>query len=348
MAFHAYQSNAGWKRSSRIRFWRINVGFQRFFVLVDCLSYFMAFDRLFPLFDDWRLTFAKMAEKELTRIRNFKSEFRFIFMKKTLLILSLFFAIFSFSQKNVKDSIFVFYFKPAQAKVPKDSLIRFQKFYKKFESCQSCVFELKGFADSVGNESNNIKLSQQRIDYVKSLLTKHKKTQFKYLPLGEKLSQKSKNNQDFRKVVLRVRSGKSIPATETKNIQANNKKDTLTPEERRFVDFSKRNEAVRLNILFRLNTTDLIEESLDDVELLAKYLLENPTVNAKLLGHVCCTDDYQLSRSRALQIKVFLVRKGVNYSRLSAEGFGNTKPAVFEKGPAEEQINRRVEVIFWE
>ncbi|MFN5417802.1 MAG: OmpA family protein [Flavobacteriia bacterium] len=270
-------------------------------------------------------------------------------MKLILLVILFAFNLTLFSQKTVKDSIYVFYFKSAQAKIPSDSLVKFQKFYKKYESCSSCIYELKGFADSVGNDAQNKVLSEKRIAYVKSLLKNTKITQIKEIPLGEKLSQKTKNNQDFRKVILRVKNPSLKNVTDLVQSEIKEvKKDTLTPVEKRKMEFSQRNKAIRLNILFYVNRIDLLPESRDDLEILAMYLQENPKVYARLEGHVCCNNDQELSRNRAMAIKIYLIQKGIKNYRLNAEGFGNTRPAVEEKNAADEQINRRVEVIFYE
>lgn len=266
-------------------------------------------------------------------------------MKQLLLAFFFFSVTFSLTQESVKDSVFVFYFKPGKAKIPSDSLICFQKFYKNFESCKTCIFELTGFTDSIGNEASNIKLSQQRINYVKSVLTKHPKTNVRELSLGEKMAQKTNNNQEFRKVIVCV-------SNSTKNKLVNVKllpfSDSLSPNFKRFTELKKLNTTIRLNILFELNEIEILKESEIEVEILTQYLLLNPHLKAKLLGHVCCLNNYVLSYKRALRIKESLVKRGVAENRLKAEGFGNKRPLVNEYTAKDEQINRRVEVIFYE
>lgn len=265
-------------------------------------------------------------------------------MKQLLLILFFFSVISSFTQKVNKDSVFVFYFKPAKAKISGDSLLRFKQFYKKFEGCQSCIFELKGFTDSVGDLASNLQLSKQRIDYVRSLLVKHSKTQFREFPIGEKMAQKTKNNQEFRKVILRV----FIPKKENVKSKTLDLSDSLSPHFKRYVEFKQLNTTIRLQILFELNEVEMLKESETEVEVLTLYLLQNPHLKAKLLGHVCCLNNSELSYRRALKIKETLIKRGVSENRLKAEGFGNRRPIVNEYNAKDEQINRRVEVVFYE
>ena len=268
-------------------------------------------------------------------------------MKYSLLILLFSISFVHFSQSK-KDSIYVFYFKSGEAKLKADSLLPFQKFYRKFEKCATCTFELKGFADSVGSFDANAKLSQKRILYVKSLLTKTAAAQIKELPFGEKLSQKSHNLQEFRKVMLFVKNHRP-GAVENKTTISLNKPDTLTPAQRRLREFDQRNKPIRLNILFRVNTTVLLFESRDDLDILWQYMVDNPGLKIKLDGHVCCdNNDLILSRNRSVEVMRYLTQKGIDAKRISVEGHGNTKPLVEEVDAATEQINRRVEVTFLE
>ena len=252
--------------------------------------------------------------------------------------------LFAFNQGK-KDSVYVFYFKSAEAKLKADSLVRFTRFYRKFETCSSCIFELKGFADSVGNEAANVKLSQKRIDFVKTLLTKTKAEQIKEFPYGEKLSQKSTQLQEFRKVILFVKVKTDVPELNKTTISI--KPDSLGIREKRLREFDTRNKPIRLNILFRVNTTVLLYESWEDLDLLALYLSDNPELKIRLDGHVCCdNNDYVLSRNRAVEVMRYLAQKKIDPKRIMVDGHGNTQPLVKEVDAATEQINRRVEVTF--
>lgn len=277
-------------------------------------------------------------------------------MKAILLFLAVFSLKCGFCQSKQKDSVYVFYFKSAKAVQPIDSIQKFKKFYKKFESCATCIIELKGYTDSVGGVEANLLLSKKRIEFVKKQLSPIHLKQLEVLPFGEKLSQSSKNDQFYRKVVLKIKAQKTVvlkaadksnPLTQSPVTNLSYYDSLNTPDKLKKA-FEVRNRAIRLNLLFELNSINLVDDVQRDLELLAAYLLENKKLKIKLVGHVCCSNDYELSRGRALQVKRFLIVKGVEANRMSCEGVGNTQPSVKEISPETEAINRRVEVTFYE
>jgi outer membrane protein OmpA-like peptidoglycan-associated protein len=79
----------------------------------------------------------------------------------------------------------------------------------------------------------------------------------------------------------------------------------------------------------------------------AKYLLSNTHLNIRINGH---TDDLgsdisnlTLSQERAEEVKRYLVSKGIDESRMTAIGFGETKPKVANTDDASRAKNRRTE-----
>lgn len=84
---------------------------------------------------------------------------------------------------------------------------------------------------------------------------------------------------------------------------------------------------------------------LDDV---AKLLVANPQVgNVDVEGHTDSLGSTELntklSQARAEAVKAYLVGKGVDAARLTATGFGPTRPAADNKTAAGREQNRRVE-----
>lgn len=61
-------------------------------------------------------------------------------------------------------------------------------------------------------------------------------------------------------------------------------------------------------------------------------------------GHVCCADEMELSEKRALQVRDYLVARGVNPARLEHKGFSNHRPLAKEIDAATREMNRRVEI----
>jgi flagellar motor protein MotB len=102
-------------------------------------------------------------------------------------------------------------------------------------------------------------------------------------------------------------------------------------------------------IIFSSNSyllTDPVEIILVD---LVSTLKQNSKLKMKIHGH---TDDVgnfnanlSLSENRALAVKNFLIKKGINSNRLVSKGFGESRPKVPNINNFSRRINRRVEFI---
>lgn len=100
----------------------------------------------------------------------------------------------------------------------------------------------------------------------------------------------------------------------------------------------------------------LVPKAVSVLEDLLGTLKAHPSLKIEIQGHVCCpgdghsdgfdfdSHDYNLSENRAKAIYLYLVKNGIGKDRLTYKGYGRTRPKVEETGPAEEQINRRVEI----
>jgi outer membrane protein OmpA-like peptidoglycan-associated protein len=114
----------------------------------------------------------------------------------------------------------------------------------------------------------------------------------------------------------------------------------------------KRGTIAKLDeIYFAAGLAVILEESDPKLKRLRDFMLLNPSVSIEIQGHV--NDDSKrglfskrLSKRRAQRILKYLVDSGISASRLSAVGFGNSKP-VFKnpKNEDEKEANRRVEIL---
>ncbi|HEY0059463.1 MAG TPA: OmpA family protein, partial [Flavisolibacter sp.] len=102
------------------------------------------------------------------------------------------------------------------------------------------------------------------------------------------------------------------------------------------------------NIFFPLNEFALQPESEVELERLVQLLKENPGVKIQIEGHTDAVgkaaDNERLSQNRAKSVVTYLLGQGIAASRLTAKGFGATKPIgnnATEEGRAQ---NRRTEV----
>jgi len=104
----------------------------------------------------------------------------------------------------------------------------------------------------------------------------------------------------------------------------------------------------RLLVFFDFDKAEPKEESIPEMERIIDFLRENPDKNIQIEGHTDDqgTDDYnnKLSIDRAKAVREYLVAAGIDGMRISAVGYGKTKPLVPEKSDDARALNRRVEM----
>jgi outer membrane protein OmpA-like peptidoglycan-associated protein len=117
----------------------------------------------------------------------------------------------------------------------------------------------------------------------------------------------------------------------------------------RDIYLDKSQNKVRLLVFFETDKAELQKSSLPELQRVAKFLKANPNYQVEIAGHTDNTGDdkynMELSTKRANSVVDYLVRNGVDRSRLTAKGYGETMPVSSndtEDGRAE---NRRVEFI---
>ena len=101
------------------------------------------------------------------------------------------------------------------------------------------------------------------------------------------------------------------------------------------------------NVLFYQGTANFIEGSQKELDLVADMMSENPNIKIELAGHTDNVGDpilnLQLSNERVQVVKDYLIRKGVQYYRISGKGYGGNKPMVANDTESNKRLNRRVE-----
>ena len=102
------------------------------------------------------------------------------------------------------------------------------------------------------------------------------------------------------------------------------------------------------NIYFATGKFVLLSKSFKGLDEVAKIMKEDEAMKIAIDGH---TDDVgseasnvRLSENRANAVKNYLVKKGVDASRIVVTGYGETKPIADNKTAAGRQKNRRVEL----
>lgn len=102
-------------------------------------------------------------------------------------------------------------------------------------------------------------------------------------------------------------------------------------------------------ILFDVNKTDLKPDAQTNLQNLATSLRNNPQTNITIIGHTDNTGsetyNQDLSVRRAASVKTFISGNGVDPSRMTTQGKGETEPIADNSTEAGRAQNRRVEIV---
>ena len=103
------------------------------------------------------------------------------------------------------------------------------------------------------------------------------------------------------------------------------------------------------SLYFTQSTADLLPTSRPTLNALAQELRERPALRLEIAGH---TDNVgeadrnlRLSQQRAQVVRRYLLQQGIDSLRLTARGYGGTRPVADNRNPQERPRNRRVEVV---
>ncbi|GAA3933909.1 PA14 domain-containing protein [Hymenobacter algoricola] len=103
------------------------------------------------------------------------------------------------------------------------------------------------------------------------------------------------------------------------------------------------------NLYFTQSTATLLPASRPLLNQLARTLRARPALRLEIAGH---TDNVgepalnlRLSEQRARTVRQYLVQQGIDSVRLTARGYGGTRPVADNHDPGQRPRNRRVEVV---
>ncbi|WP_285008157.1 OmpA family protein [Pedobacter faecalis] len=104
-------------------------------------------------------------------------------------------------------------------------------------------------------------------------------------------------------------------------------------------------ELVMKNIFFETNKSELLPASLTELNTLISFLKDNPGLQVEVQGHTDNVgkpeDNLKLSLARAKSVHNHLVDSGIQASRLSFKGFGETAPIAGNSTEKDRSLNRR-------
>lgn len=133
-----------------------------------------------------------------------------------------------------------------------------------------------------------------------------------------------------------------LPGTEENQGCPVIKQDTVRKVVEEKVNFAAR------KIFFKANSDLLIEESIAPLDEVAVLLNNYRSYKVVIEGHTDSTGSSHinniLSQKRAETVKIYLMEKGVDASRLTAIGYGAERPLISNSTPAGRAVNRRVEI----
>ena len=113
-------------------------------------------------------------------------------------------------------------------------------------------------------------------------------------------------------------------------------------------EIKKRVDIAAKNILFVTGSAKLQSKSFKGLNDVAQIMKENPGMSLAIDGHTdwVGSDEYnqKLSDDRAASVMNYIVSKGVDASRITSAGHGETMPIADNKTAAGRQQNRRVEM----
>jgi outer membrane protein OmpA-like peptidoglycan-associated protein len=102
------------------------------------------------------------------------------------------------------------------------------------------------------------------------------------------------------------------------------------------------------SLAFENSKSEILPEMRDDLGKLANFLIDHPKQKLRISGHTDSQGNEEtnktLSQSRADAIRVYLITNfNIDGSRITATGFGSSKPIVEETSEENKKLNRRVE-----
>lgn len=106
------------------------------------------------------------------------------------------------------------------------------------------------------------------------------------------------------------------------------------------------------NIFFEYAKATLQETSFSELNRVVQLLNRNSSMKIEISGHTdnvgLDENNMKLSQERAESVKNYLLSKGISANRLTAKGYGETKPISTNETEEGKQQNRRVEFVIME
>ena len=255
-----------------------------------------------------------------------------------------------FSQQELKHQV---YFETDEFDIPQTEHSRLLLFLSKIENTSIEKISIYGFCDDRGSDSYNLVLSQQRADAIKTVFSNNEFDESVITNVDGKgeILLNIVHEENLNKIRGLNRKVEIIvtPVFPPKPKIEQPKKasvETILKGELKAGD-----KIVLENLLFRTSYSYLTKASKDQLNKIAKILVERTDIYFTIEGHVCCTPGTRdaidrktkkrnLSVARAKYIYDFLVKKGVSRTRMKYVGHKRKFPL-----GGDPEFDRRVEIL---
>ncbi len=139
----------------------------------------------------------------------------------------------------------------------------------------------------------------------------------------------------------------SLPAANIKRVQLIKSSEAGKARAGDLIYYPYVNENSTLRFHFDFNSTELSAQSIAYLEDIVDLLMDNPALRISIVGHTdnLGTPSYNLtlSKNRAARIQRFLTENGIDESRITVDGKGESMPVAPNSTEKGRETNRRVE-----
>lgn len=196
---------------------------------------------------------------------------------------------------------------------------------------------IEGHTDTVGSAARNMELSRQRADQVVDYMVQtHEinRSRLKAVGYGE-TRPLADNSTDAGKRLNRRINAVIACAQDIEGLMPVGARITMA-----------------LQMEFETNRANVRPQYHDELEKVARFMRQNPGVTATVEGHTSnrlgtTVEQSVLSRQRADSVVNYLASElGIARSRLSSEGFGDTRRVAYNTTAEGQRENQRVNIIF--
>jgi outer membrane protein OmpA-like peptidoglycan-associated protein len=270
-------------------------------------------------------------------------------MKTILIIISTILFSLTISAQNATNSIHFGFDVYKLSKANKEAL---REYVSQLEGTE---IVLKGYTDFIGSNNYNDKLSNKRVNSVKAYLLQQgiKEESIKQtIGLGELTEFNDRKKNRRVDIFITTKTAEMIKVVEKEIIED---KDPVLSIEK--INSLEVGESIALKGMEFIPGRHILQEysKATLVELLS-IMKTKSNLKIEIQGHICCdysgndgldwdTQTKNLSENRAKHVYEYLIQEGISTKRLKYKGFGSSKPLVEEITKADQQRNRRVEIM---